>query len=122
MTDPYKVLGLTQSATVDEIKTAYRKLAMKYHPDRNDGKDEKFKEVGEAYEKIKDGPPKYKGPTFGDAGRSTADCNFKTDDIINDVRNSSYREEDFNDNLSETLYKHTRTVRVSAQTSLVISI
>lgn len=51
--DPFEVLGLQSNATWDEIKSAYRKLAMKYHPDRNPGDlevVEKFKEVQAAYE------------------------------------------------------------------------
>lgn len=55
--DYYKVLGLTKSATSDEIKRAYRKLAVKYHPDKNPGNkaaEEKFKKVSEAYEVLSD--------------------------------------------------------------------
>ncbi len=55
--DYYKILGVAKSASQDEIKKAYRKLAMKYHPDKNkDDKyaEDRFKEIGEAYEVLKD--------------------------------------------------------------------
>ncbi len=54
MIDPYKVLGVSKDATIDEIKKAYRKLAKKLHPDVNPGKDseKRFKEVSHAYELI----------------------------------------------------------------------
>ena len=50
--DPYTVLGVDQSASDQDIKTAFRKLAVKYHPDRG-GDESKFKEINEAYDKIK---------------------------------------------------------------------
>ena len=55
--DCYQVLGISKTASLDDIKKAYRKLAMQYHPDRNPGNKEaekKFKEATEAYEILKD--------------------------------------------------------------------
>ncbi|HLC07531.1 MAG TPA: molecular chaperone DnaJ [Candidatus Babeliales bacterium] len=69
--DYYKILGVGQSATTDEIKTAYRKLAMKYHPDRNpDNKaaEDKFKEATEAYEVLGDTQKRSQYDQFGHAG------------------------------------------------------
>jgi len=61
MSDYYNVLGITKSATAEEIKKAYRKSALKYHPDKNPGNPEaekKFKEISEAYEILSDGNKK----------------------------------------------------------------
>jgi len=55
--DYYEVLGLDKSASDDEIKKAFKKAALKYHPDRNQGNaeaEEKFKEINEAYQVLSD--------------------------------------------------------------------
>ena len=69
--DYYEVLGVQKSATPEEIKKAYRKMAMKYHPDRNPDNreaEEKFKEVGEAYEVLSDEGKRQRYDQFGFAG------------------------------------------------------
>lgn len=74
--DYYEVLGVDKSASADDIKKAYRKLAMKYHPDRNPGDksaEEKFKEVGEAYEVLSDADKRSRYDSYGFAG---VDPNF----------------------------------------------
>ncbi|MBN1826744.1 MAG: molecular chaperone DnaJ [Candidatus Eisenbacteria bacterium] len=69
--DYYEVLGVGKDASKDEIKKAYRKLALQYHPDRNPGDkgaEEKFKEATEAYEILRDDDKRTKYDQFGHAG------------------------------------------------------
>lgn len=73
--DYYEVLGVSKSASADEIKKAYRKLAIKYHPDKNPGDkgaEEKFKEAAEAYEVLSDENKKARYDQFGHAGMGGA--------------------------------------------------
>lgn len=89
--DYYEVLGVSKSATEDEIKKAYRKIAIKYHPDRNPGDkeaEEKFKEAAEAYSVLSDQQKRqqydqfgFDGPNMG-GGFGGFSGNFSMDDIF----------------------------------------
>src|SRR3982751_4035109 len=71
--DYYEVLGVAKGASADEIKKAYRKVAMQHHPDRNPGdkgSEEKFKEAAEAYEILSDNDKKAQYDRYGHAGVS----------------------------------------------------
>ena len=71
--DYYEVLGVSRSAEDDEIKRAYRKLALKYHPDHNPDNaeaEQKFKEAAEAYDVLRDPEKRARYDRFGRAGRS----------------------------------------------------
>lgn len=73
--DYYEVLGISKGASADEIKKAYRKMALKYHPDKNPGDkeaEEKFKEAAEAYEVLSDDNKKARYDQYGHAGMGGA--------------------------------------------------
>lgn len=80
--DYYKILGISKDATQEEIKKAYRRLAMKYHPDRNKGSkeaEEKFKEINEAYAVLSD-PEKRK--LYDMYGSAEFEKRYTTEDIF----------------------------------------
>ena len=91
--DYYEVLGVGKNASTDEIKKAYRKLAVKYHPDKNPGDkeaEEKFKEAAEAYSVLSDADKKARYDQFGHAGVEGAGPDFSggfgnLNDILNDL-------------------------------------
>ena len=91
--DYYEVLGVAKNATADEIKKAYRKMAIKYHPDKNPGDkeaEEKFKEAAEAYSVLSDADKKARYDQFGHAGVEGAGPDFSggfgnLNDILNDL-------------------------------------
>ena len=93
--DYYEVLGVGKNATADEIKKAYRKLAVKYHPDKNPGDkeaEEKFKEAAEAYSILSDADKKAKYDQFGHAGVEGAGPDFSGGfGDLNDILNEFFR-------------------------------
>jgi len=77
--DYYEVLGVTKDASADEIKKAYRKKAIQYHPDKNPGdkeSEEKFKEAAEAYEILSNPEKKQRYDQFGHAGMGNGSQGF----------------------------------------------
>jgi molecular chaperone DnaJ len=66
--DYYEILGIAKNASADEIKKAYRRLAVQHHPDKEGGNEDKFKEINEAYEVLKDPSKRQRYDQFGHAG------------------------------------------------------
>ena len=91
--DYYEVLGVNRSVSKDDLKKSYRKLAMKYHPDRNPGDEkaaEKFKELSEAYEILSDDQKKQAYDQFGHQGVNSSFNNAQSaaegfSDIFGDI-------------------------------------
>ncbi|MDF2436079.1 MAG: DnaJ-class molecular chaperone with C-terminal Zn finger domain [Bacteroidota bacterium] len=78
--DYYKILGLEKTASADAIKKAFRKLAVKYHPDKNPGNkaaEEKFKEINEANEVLGDPEKRKKYDEFGENWQQTQQANYQ---------------------------------------------
>ena len=79
MTDYYKLLSISSNATSDEVKRAYRKLALQYHPDRNQGSkasEERFKEITQAYEVLRDPEKRRMYDQYGEQGLRRGPAGF----------------------------------------------
>jgi molecular chaperone DnaJ len=94
--DYYEVLGVPKTANKDEIKNAYRKLALQYHPDRNKaaGSEDKFKEISEAYAVLSDDEKRKRYDTYGHVGSEEvfrgSEANF--DEIFKDMGFGGFRD------------------------------
>ena len=93
MADYYKILGVSKNASQEEIKKAYRKLALQYHPDKNKGNksaEEKFKKINEAYAVLSDKEKRQQYDQFGSTGfhqrfsREDIFRNFDLGDLFKD--------------------------------------
>ncbi len=95
--DYYKILGVSQNASADEIKKAYRKLALLYHPDKNPNDkvaEEKFKEIAEAYEVLKDEQKRKEFDNLRSFGQNKTRTNYQSNNTYNDFDfNPSYKKQ-----------------------------
>lgn len=92
--DFYNILGVSKTATPDEIKKAYRKLAMLYHPDKNPGNkaaEDKFKEASEAYETLSDPKARQAYDQFGHVGKASAQQGYYTGPNFEDFDFESFQ-------------------------------
>lgn len=103
--DYYEVLGVGRNASEDDIKKAYRKLALKYHPDRNKGNkeaEERFKEINEAYAVLSDKEKRQQYDTFGAEGFHQR---FTQEDIFRNVNfGDIFRDLGFSDDIFGSLF------------------
>ncbi|RLB76372.1 MAG: J domain-containing protein [Deltaproteobacteria bacterium] len=103
--DYYKILGVSKNASAEEIKKAYRKLALKYHPDRNKGNKEaeaKFKEINEAYAVLSDPEKRKQYDAFGAEGFHSR---FSQEDIFRGFDfNSIFREFGFGGGRAQSIF------------------
>lgn len=111
--DYYSVLGVAKTATPDEIKKAYKKLAMKHHPDRTGGDDTQFKKIQEAYE------------TLGDSTKKAAYDNPRhhSNNVFYDFNGFSDQSPEFNDFINQFFGQRSRsTSKQTFRTNVAITL
>ena len=110
----YDTLGIPKNASSDEIKKAYRKLAMKEHPDKNPGDssaEERFKKISHAYEVLSDSEKKNKYDRFGEAGLNNSNNNFRPpEDIFSNFFNNSHFNQSHTHNFTSHNFSSSHTM------------
>ncbi len=127
--DYYKILGITRSATQDDIKKAYKKMAVVYHPDKNQGNkeaEEKFKEVLEAYNVLSDPDKRFKydtlDSTFG-TSFSTSKNAFENWDISDELKKASENISSFFNTIFDEKKEHPNTgTRENLESTVTLSL
>ncbi|ACH93587.1 MULTISPECIES: DnaJ C-terminal domain-containing protein [Borrelia] len=120
--DYYNILGVNKNATTEEIKKAYKKLAIKYHPDKNKENkfaEEKFKEINEAYEVLSSPQKKSNYDNFGNADFNN---NFNTDSFTKGFKNSGFQHFDNFDLFSDIFGEFTKGTIQDKEVTIKISL
>jgi molecular chaperone DnaJ len=94
----YEELGIAKTSSIEEIKSAYRQLALKYHPDRNPGDKEaeiKFKKIAESYEILSDPQKRQQYDTYGTVGRGAGQSNW-AEVNVNDIFSNFFGRQQYN--------------------------
>jgi len=113
--DYYEVLEVSKDASKDDVKTAYRKLAMQYHPDRNKSPEaeEKFKEISEAYAVLSDDDKRHQYDAYGHEGINQR---YSTEDLYRGTDfNDLFRDFGFGGDIFDVLFGRQRVSRYGAQ-------
>ena len=114
MGEYYKILGIDKNASDKEIKKAYRKLALKYHPDKPDGDEDKFKKISEAYDILSDKDKKDKYDKYGKDGINNnfnnPHFNFSNNDA-NHIFEQFFRFNSRNDDFSNIFMNKKRKIK-----------
>ena len=117
MKDYYQILGVSRDASDEEIKKAYRRLALKYHPDRNPddpSAEERFKEIAEAYAVLSDPQKRAEYDRFGTVGGGDFNFSSPFEDLFEDLFSCiSYKLEQVHQhNLAFALYSYEQVLKL----------